>query len=605
MEIARRLVLQTQLKATGITETWNRRRQEELNIRILDIRSTVLIDLHQFVHTLVTFAPRLQVNHPHTVAGSFRFCHQTVTGQCRNTFNFIERKQSRLYLVQHLLATLYGSSRRCIHIYINHTLVFVRNESGRQYEIDAVSSQEEKHQSNISQRFPTQILMQSQMITTFETVVSAVEHHKELAQPGGFLLAFTSRLQQQGAQGRRQRQRIDTRDNDGYSQCQGELTIENTDRSLHEAYRHEYRRHDQRNGNNGTTDFFHGSHGCLVGRKFLFMHLHMHRFHHDNRIIDHNTDGQYQRKERQHIDGEAQHLHEEEGTDQRNRYGYGRNQRRTEILKEDIHDNEHQQEGFQQGLQHRFNGSIEETGNVVRNVIVHARRKTALLDFFHTLLDVLDNLAGIRTRPLLDHDGSRRTPVSHRNHVVVFRVEFNGSHILQPQQRTVRHGFQDNLPVFFGGTELTGILQYVLQLLRKLVGTDTRFSRSRLDVLPANSLGHILRNHVICGQTARIQPHTHRIVSATHDFHESHPVDTFQLTQDIDIGKVIHELLGMCTVGTEHIQVHQHTVHLFFGHYTGTDYLFGKLVEHCRHTVLHVDRRYIRVRSYLEINGGQ
>ena len=57
---------------------------------------------------------------------------------------------------------------------------------------------------------------------------------------------------------------------------------------------------------------------------------------------------------------------------------------------------------------------------------------------------------------------------------------------------------------------------------------------------------------------------------------------------------------GICT---EHIQVHQHTVHFFLCHHAGTDYLFGQFIQYGGHTVLHIYRSYIRVGSYLEING--
>ena len=133
MEIACRLVLQTKLKTTGVTETGHGRWQEELYVGVFDMRSTLLIQLHQLLYSLITLIPSFQVDHTHTVTGSFCLRHQTVAGQCRDAFNLIKRQQSSLNLIQHLFASFHCRSRRSIHVYINHTLVFIRNKSGRKH----------------------------------------------------------------------------------------------------------------------------------------------------------------------------------------------------------------------------------------------------------------------------------------------------------------------------------------------------------------------------------------------------------------------------------------------------------------------------------------
>ena len=135
--------------------------------------------------------------------------------------------------------------------------------------------------------------------------------------------------------------------------------------------------------------------------------------HHHDGIVHHNTDGKHKCEKSQHVDGETEQLHEEEGTDQRHRNGNGRDQGRTEILQEDIYNDEYKQEGFQQGLQNRLDGCIKKTGNIIGNVVIHTRCKAAFLDFLHALFDVLDHFTGIGPRTLLDHDGGRRTSVGH------------------------------------------------------------------------------------------------------------------------------------------------------------------------------------------------
>ena len=328
----------------------------------------------------------------------------------------------------------------------------------------------------------------------------------------------------------------------------------------------------------------------------------MHRLHHHYGIVDHNPDGKNQSEKRKHIDREPQHLHEKERADQRDRDRDGGNQSRADILEENIHHDKHQQESLEQRFQHRLDGSVEKPRHVIRDVIIHSRSKTALFDFLHPLLDVLNHLAGVRARPLLNHDRSRRTPVGHGNHVVVFRVKLDCSHILQPEQRAVGQSLQHDFAILLRSAELTRILKHILQLLRQTVGTDTRLAGSRLDILFADSLGHVLGNHVISRQTVRVQPYAHGVVPASHNLHEPHAVNTFQLPQDVDVRKIIDKLLGVRAVAAEYVQIHQHAVHLLLRHHAGPDNLLRQLVEHRRHTVLHVDSRHVGVRPYLEIH---
>ena len=166
------------------------------------MRSTVLVHLQKFVYSLFTFAPGFQVDHSHSVAGTFRFCHQTVTCQSGYTFNLIEGQQGCLNLIQYFFTAFHSRSRRGIHIYIHHSLVFVGNKSGRQDQVHAVSCQQKDHECGVSEEFTSQVFVQSQIVTPLETVISPVKHDKELAQPDCFLLTFSGRTEKQGTQGR-------------------------------------------------------------------------------------------------------------------------------------------------------------------------------------------------------------------------------------------------------------------------------------------------------------------------------------------------------------------------------------------------------------------
>ena len=145
------LILQTKLEAARVTESRNRRRQEELDVRILDMGDTIGIHAHQLCRRLLPLIPRGQVNHTHTEAGTLRLGHQAIAGQGRDRLHLFQRQQSRLHLVQGRFRTLQGSSGRRIYVHIDHTLVLVRDKAGRQHERHAPRGQTEKDQGCVRQ----------------------------------------------------------------------------------------------------------------------------------------------------------------------------------------------------------------------------------------------------------------------------------------------------------------------------------------------------------------------------------------------------------------------------------------------------------------------
>jgi hypothetical protein len=65
-------------------------------------------------------------------------------------------------------------------------------------------------------------------------------------------------------------------------------------------------------------------------------------FHHHDRIVDHDTDGQHKAEQRQRVDREAEAQHDGEGADDRHRHGQQRDHRCAPGLQEDDHHQHHQ-----------------------------------------------------------------------------------------------------------------------------------------------------------------------------------------------------------------------------------------------------------------------
>src|SRR6202012_3072619 len=109
-------------------------------------------------------------------------------------------------------------------------------------------------------------------------------------------------LQEERGKGGTERKGIHSRYQYRDSQRKSELTIEYARRTLHEADRNEYRGHHQRDRNDRARYLAHGGYRGFLRRETRGLHLRMHRFHHDDRIIHYDTDRQHEGEQGQQVD---------------------------------------------------------------------------------------------------------------------------------------------------------------------------------------------------------------------------------------------------------------------------------------------------------------
>ena len=410
------------------------------------------------------------------------------------------------------------------------------------------------------------------------------------------------RFEHQRTEGRRQREGIYPGYHNGDSQRERELPVEHAHRACHHGYRHEYRRHHQRNRHDSPADLTHCFQSSFPGSQALFVHLGMHGLHHHDGVIHHNTDGQHQRKQCEQVDGEAEHVHKEEGAYQRYRHGQNRDEGRTEVLQEDENDNGYQDEGLDKRYQYLLHGGVQEARHVIGNVVLHARREGRLLQLGHFQLHVLNHLFGVGARALLDHDRGRRAAVGFGHHAVIQGPELDVGHVFEAQDRagTILLSAYGDVFVLGWFKQLAGIAQHVLQHLRVSTGAFAGFTGSGFHVLGTDSGNHLIRRHAIGHQAVRFQPYPHGVFTVTHDLAKAHAVDALELLQHVDVGEVVDELLVCVRVVAHQVEVEQHAVHLFLGGHTGLDYLFRQLVKHGSDAVLHVYSRQVGVGTYLK-----
>jgi len=261
--------------------------------------------------------------------------------------------------------------------------------------------------------------------------------------------------QQEATQGRTQGQGVDGRENHRDGHGDGKLLIEPSGDATHDGHRDEDRHHHQGGGDDRRGHFLHGRLGGLLRVHSLF-DFYLNRLHNDDGVIHDDTDGQHQPQQGQHVNGEADHGEGHEGGQQGDRYGDGGDQCRPPVLDKDEDDQNHQNQGDNQGLDDFIDAGGDCQGGVQRDVIAHAFRERPG-QVGHGRFDLFGQGHGIGPRSLVQGDHGAGFAVHAGEGVVGLHPQFYPGDVLEFNLGTVFRGAHDDL------TELLGILQAVGQ----------------------------------------------------------------------------------------------------------------------------------------------
>ena len=182
--------------------------------------------------------------------------------------------------------------------------------------------------------------------------------------------------QQFRAHHRRQGQRGEARDQYGAGQGQGEFNEQFAGASGREREGQIYRGQGQCHGDDGEADFL-AAFERRLQRRHAFFDVPVDVLEHHDGIVHHQADGQHHGQQTEDIDGEAEHVHDGERADQRDRYGHDRNQHSTPVAQEQEDHQHHQQHGLEHGDIHFADRFFDEDGGVVGDFHFHAGRQCA------------------------------------------------------------------------------------------------------------------------------------------------------------------------------------------------------------------------------------
>ena len=159
-------------------------------------------------------------------------------------------------------------------------------------------------------------------------------------------------LQEKGAERRAQRERDEAGDRRGGRDRHGKLTEELARDAGNEGGGDEHRGQHQRDREERVAHLVHGLVRRLP-RAHAESEVALDVLDHHDRVVDHDADRQHQAEQREVVQRVAERRHDRKGADQRDRDGDDRDQRGAPGLQEQDHDDDHEEHGLVDRLEHR------------------------------------------------------------------------------------------------------------------------------------------------------------------------------------------------------------------------------------------------------------
>ena len=457
-----------------------------------------------------------------------------------------------------MLCALCSGARRCLNLCKQYALVFFREEGGR-------DTGEQEHHANHNQHISQQVrslVPQNAADTFFIAFHAIVEGPVEPAEETALVLAVITlldRLEHGGAQGRGEDQGNQYRQAHRRNDSDRELAIDHTRGAAEEGHRQQYRRQHQGNTHQGTLDLLHGFLGRFLGRQSLFGHDPLNVFNHHDRIVHQQADGQYHTEHGQGVDAEACSGQDPEGTQQYNRYCHRGDDGGAEVLQEQEHHQEHQDNSFDQGVNHTFDRGRNHRRGVVWVNDFHAFREEGFqaVDGF---TQCLCRVQGVGARGQLDRDTRCRFTVELRADAVVFTTQGNICDIAQAYLGAVGVDLEQDLFELFSRLQTGFADDGRVQLLTLDGRQAAQLPGGHLHVLCADGRLDVHRRQVVLVQLDRVEPDTHGVLGAEH-LEVAHTFGTGDRVLHVGNDVVGQVVLVHAAVFRHHANNHQEVFH--------------------------------------------
>ena len=327
------------------------------------------------------------------------------------------------------------------------------------------------------------------------------------------LVACLHRLEQRGAQRRREGQGHEGRKTDGGHHHGRKLAVDVAGGTGKKGQRHEHRDQHHGHADNRARNLAHGFACGLQWRQAFFAHDALDVFHHHDGVIHHDADDQHHAKHGQHVDGKAQGQQGAKGAQQCDGHHEGGNDGVAPVLQEQKHHQEHQHYGFKQGLYHLADGDADEVRAVVGNRPgnVLGKQGFELGNFCAHVFRCLQSVA--RGGQLHAHAHSRFAVQACRGGVGL-AAQFNACDIAQPHGGAVGVGAQHDVAKLLHAAELALHYHGGADGLAVGDGQVTHHAAGYLGVLRPNGRRHVAGSELKACELGRINPDAHGALGA-------------------------------------------------------------------------------------------
>ena len=300
------------------------------------------------------------------------------------------------------------------------------------------------------------------------------------------------RTEQDGAQRRRKRERVDGGQQHRHRNGDCKLAEQFTGNARNERDRHEDRQQNQRDRDNRRCDFRHRALARFRRRKLgILFHYALDVLDHHDSVVDDDADGQHDGEQRDGVGGIADRLERNKCTNKTHRHGNRRNQCCTDVSEKQKDHQHHENESFEQSFLHFVHGVFHEDGRIVRDRPGQILGK-ALLQFGKLCSQSIDGIDRIAAGRLVDRDRGGVVAVEPRVTVKIGGAQFELRDIAQSQYRAIRIGPDDDIFKLFDGVQAALGLNIELQLLIIKDRSRADASDGSLHILRLNSGNNVV-----------------------------------------------------------------------------------------------------------------
>ena len=275
--------------------------------------------------------------------------------------------------------------------------------------------------------------------------------------------------------------------------------------------------------------------------------------HHDG-IVDQQAHTQAQRHQRDHVDGEAKHVHEQEGANQCNRQRQPRNHRGAPGVQEQEHDEHREYGALDQGLAHIRHRHADGAGAVADHFQPHARGQQ-FADVHHGSVQAIHHLDGVVALGFLHRQQQGALSVVEGEAFHLLRAIVHPRHLVEADGRTgprlacrrsALAGHDDAAKVF-------GALHAGVDLHHAFLGQRADGAHGQVLVFVAHGRNHLLGRDAVGLQRLRVQVDVDFALGGAHQVHRAYTAHVFQafFQHLLGPGRQLHSgrrcRIGVCT----------------------------------------------------------